>query len=88
MRCLRKGIPDEAYKPLTGDDKETAKIYAKHNKQQRDGKGATGFLADLRPPATSLMQHALAICRKTRWRKSAPSEMRLSSCMPAQIGSI
>ena len=48
---LRKGIPDEAYKQLTGDDKETAKAYAKFNKQQRDGKGATGFLATLRPPA-------------------------------------
>lgn len=49
---LRRGIPDEAYKPLTGDDKETTKAYAKHNKQQREGKGATGFLADLKPPAT------------------------------------
>ena len=48
---LRRGVPDEAYKPLTGDDKETAKAYAKFNKQQRDGKGATGFLATLRPPA-------------------------------------
>lgn len=49
---LRRGIPDEAYKPLTGDDKETAKAYTKHNKQQREGKGATGFLADLKPPVT------------------------------------
>jgi hypothetical protein len=49
---LRRGIPDEAYKPLTGDDKETANGYARHNKQQREGKGATGFLADLKPPAT------------------------------------
>ena len=48
---LRRGVPDEAYKPLTGDDKETAKAYAKFNKQQRDGKGVTGFLATLRPPA-------------------------------------
>ena len=48
---LRRGVPDEAYKPLTGDSKETAKAYAKFNKQQRDGKGATGFLATLRPPA-------------------------------------
>jgi hypothetical protein len=48
---LRKGVPDEAYKPLTGDDKEAAKAYAKFNKQQREGKGATGFLANLKPPA-------------------------------------
>ena len=48
---LRRGIPDEAYKPLTGDDKAAAKAYSKFNKQQRDGKGATGLLASLRPPA-------------------------------------
>ncbi len=48
---LRKGIPDDAYKQLTGDDKETAKAYAKFNKQQREGKGATGFLPGLRAPA-------------------------------------
>jgi hypothetical protein len=47
---LERGIPDEAYKPLTGDDKELAKTYARYNKQQRDGKGATGFLSELRPP--------------------------------------
>jgi hypothetical protein len=49
---LRKGIPDKAYKQLTGDAKATVDAYAKHNKQQRDGKGATGFLADLKPPTT------------------------------------
>lgn len=48
---LRKGIPDEAYKQLTGDDKETAKAYSKFNKQQREGKGATGFLPGLKAPA-------------------------------------
>ena len=48
---LRKGIPDEAYQQLTGDDKETAKAYSKFNKQQREGKGATGFLPGLRAPA-------------------------------------
>jgi hypothetical protein len=48
---LRQGIPDEAFKALTGDDKDTARAYAKYNKQQRDGKGATGFLGSLKPPA-------------------------------------
>ena len=47
---LRKGIPDAAYETLTGDDKAVAKAYGKHNAVQRDGKGATGFLAHLRPP--------------------------------------
>ncbi|MGR8965736.1 Eco57I restriction-modification methylase domain-containing protein (plasmid) [Rhizobium leguminosarum] len=49
---LESGIPDEAYKPLTGDDKEMAKTYGRYNKQQRDGKGATGFLTELRPPVS------------------------------------
>jgi hypothetical protein len=48
---LRKGIPDAAYKPLTGDDKDTSKAFSKFNKQQREGKGATGFLPSLKPPA-------------------------------------
>jgi N-6 DNA Methylase len=48
---LRKGVPDEAYKPLTGDDKDTSRAYSKFNKQQREGKGATGFLPSLKPPA-------------------------------------
>ncbi len=51
LEMLRKGIPDEAFKALTGDVKEIAKAYTKHNKEQRDGQGATGFLSDLRPPA-------------------------------------
>ncbi|MGB5903885.1 MAG: N-6 DNA methylase [Xanthobacteraceae bacterium] len=50
VEMLKKGIPDEAYKPLTGDDKEIAKAYGRYNKQQRDGKGATGLLSELRPP--------------------------------------
>ncbi|MGQ9369603.1 Eco57I restriction-modification methylase domain-containing protein [Azospirillum sp. ST 5-10] len=47
---LRKGIPDAAYTPLTGDNKVVAKAYGKHNAVQREGKGATGFLTNLRPP--------------------------------------
>lgn len=33
---LREGIPDEAYKPLTGDDKELSNRYKRLNKEQRD----------------------------------------------------
>ena len=33
---LREGLPDEAYKPLTGDDKELSRRYARLNKEQRD----------------------------------------------------
>jgi hypothetical protein len=35
---LKDGIPDEAYKPLTGDDKDAARGWAKLNRGQRDSK--------------------------------------------------
>jgi hypothetical protein len=57
---LKQGIPDEAFKPLAGDDKEVARAYAKFNKEQREGKGATGFLVDLKPP-TALTDAARAV---------------------------
>ncbi|MDX0177645.1 Eco57I restriction-modification methylase domain-containing protein [Sinorhizobium meliloti] len=51
IEALRDGIPDEAYEPLAGDDKELSKVYLRRNKEQREGKGSTGFLANLKPPA-------------------------------------
>ncbi|MGB9631863.1 MAG: DNA methyltransferase, partial [Chloroflexaceae bacterium] len=33
---VRQGIPDEAYKPVTGDDKATASSLKKRNRQERD----------------------------------------------------
>ena len=38
-----EGIPDDAYKPLTGDDKETAKHFAKRNKAEKAGQGLLDF---------------------------------------------
>jgi hypothetical protein len=43
LEALKKGIPDAAYKPLAGDDKETAKHFAKRNKAEREGQGALDF---------------------------------------------
>ena len=43
LETLRDGIPDAAYKPLTGDDKETAKHFAKRNKADREGQGTLDF---------------------------------------------
>jgi hypothetical protein len=43
LDALRHGIPDAAYKPLTGDDKETARYFAKRNKAEREGQGALDF---------------------------------------------
>lgn len=40
LTMLEKGIPDEAYKPLTGDNKETAKWFAQRNKTEKIGQGS------------------------------------------------
>ncbi len=40
LRALEEGIPDDAYKPLTGDDKETARWFAKRNKAEKAGQGS------------------------------------------------
>ncbi|MHC5853953.1 Eco57I restriction-modification methylase domain-containing protein [Nostoc sp.] len=38
IKCLSKGIPDEAYKPVTGDDKTLATQLKKRNKKERENK--------------------------------------------------
>lgn len=53
LETLHEGIPDAAYKPLTGDDKETAKHYAQRNKSEKAGQGELGLLGEksqLPPP--------------------------------------
>ncbi|MFV1594061.1 N-6 DNA methylase [Phaeobacter sp. JH20_36] len=39
LQVLQDGIPDAAYKPLTGDDKDTAKYYKKVNQDATKGQG-------------------------------------------------
>lgn len=39
LAVLDEGVPDEAYKPLTGDDKASAKYYLQQNKAARKGQG-------------------------------------------------
>lgn len=45
LQVLQDGIPDAAYKPLTGDDKPPARYYAQKNKRERDERDrvAAGF---------------------------------------------
>jgi hypothetical protein len=43
LKALEQGIPDAAYKPLAGDDKETARHFDKRNKAERDGQGTLDF---------------------------------------------
>ncbi|MCA1393228.1 N-6 DNA methylase [Bradyrhizobium sp. IC3123] len=48
---LREGLPDEAYKPLTGDDRELSRRYARLNKEQRDrAKGHPQLFENWSPP--------------------------------------
>ena len=37
LSALTNGIPDDAYKTVTGDDNEAAKLYRQRNKQERAG---------------------------------------------------
>ncbi len=43
LNVLQDGIPDAAYKPLTGDDKDTAKYYLQANREARTGQGGFDF---------------------------------------------
>lgn len=45
LKALEEGIPDDAYKPLTGDEKDTAKYFAKRNKDEKKGQAAFDFTA-------------------------------------------
>lgn len=54
---LRAGLPDAAFKAHSGDDKEAAKTWRRYNKEQRDGKLASGLLPEARPPEALITQH-------------------------------
>ena len=43
LKVLEDGIPDAAYKPLTGDDNDTAKYYKKANQDATKGQGGFDF---------------------------------------------
>lgn len=43
LKVLQDGIPDAAYKPLTGDDKDIAKYYLKANRDATAGQGGFDF---------------------------------------------
>ncbi len=43
LKALQDGIPDAAYKTLTGDDKDTAKYYLQVNRDTKKGQGGFDF---------------------------------------------
>jgi hypothetical protein len=46
LNALSEGIPDGAFKPLEGDDKETAREYAKRNRDEQRGERTMSFSTD------------------------------------------
>jgi Eco57I restriction-modification methylase len=63
LEALRIGIPDGAYKPLSGDDKETAKFFERKNKAEREGQGVLDFAhgGGKLPPIAPLAGQARAL---------------------------
>lgn len=43
LKVLEEGIPDAAYKPLTGDDKAVARFYQQANRTAKTGQGGFDF---------------------------------------------
>ncbi len=43
LQVLQDGIPDAAYKPLTGDDRDTARYYLQANRAATSGQGGFDF---------------------------------------------
>ena len=43
LEALRQGIPDAAYKPLSGDDRNVCRALDARNKSEQRGQGASRF---------------------------------------------
>ncbi len=60
LNVLKPGIPDEAFKPLEGDDKTTAREMARRNRDERGGqRGLFDWNANLDLDALSRTSHAI-----------------------------
>lgn len=60
INCLDEGIPDEAYKAVTGDDKKLATQLKKRNKKERetDNQGQLSLFGGLEPERTHYVESA------------------------------
>ncbi len=61
MATLAKGIPEAAYKPLTGDDKGTAKYYATRNRHELAGQSDLFLRGGKLPPAKPLAEERAVV---------------------------
>ena len=71
-RLMQRGIPDEAFDPLTGDDKRVAAYYRRRNRQEKDD-FARALRADVNHSADKPYEHtkllADAWCAAFVWKK-------------------
>ncbi|MCW5318351.1 restriction endonuclease [Nostoc sp. KVJ3] len=60
INCLSEGIPDEAYKPVTGDDKKLSLLFKKRNKKERetDNQGQLSIFGGLETERTHYTESA------------------------------
>ena len=79
LEALRKGIPDAAYKPLTGDDKATAEVLRRSaTRRSSEGQGNAGLLgAGGRLPARHPGRSGARAC--ARCPRTVPSRSRKSA---------
>ena len=52
LSVLEKGVPNDAYKAVTGDDKQAATYYRRRNRQERTGQHLMALGSDQSLPAT------------------------------------
>jgi phage repressor protein C with HTH and peptisase S24 domain len=94
---LEKGIPDEAFEPLEGDDKTICRIFKKKNKAERES-GQTSLLERMHEPTNLVGDLATALAeldaipgdtpegqraKQTRWEELVGSESYESSRLVA-----
>jgi hypothetical protein len=60
---LHKGIPDTAYKALTGDDKTVARDFGKRNKDELKGQGRLSFSATAEAPSITKLAASIRSVR-------------------------
>ena len=79
---LAKGIPDEAFEPIEGDEKKFCAALKKQNKDERRGQGS--LFADLKPgnnSATCQQQWpSWRVCPTTRWTRFTKRNANTPSC--------
>ena len=64
LDALRKGIPDTAYKALTGDDKTVARDFGKRNKDEIKGQGRLSFSATAEAPSITKLAASIRSVRR------------------------